>query len=117
MTLKKNRAIKNAKVDVRFYPEEKEHLALLAQRAHISTSELVRRLATGAKLPDPSRYDAIMAIVRTNADLARLGNLLKMALDDKRTPDAKINRIINGLLADRNALKFILKNIQDHRKS
>lgn len=63
-------------------PEEKREVTALAQQTRLTTSELVRRLATGRKLPDAGRYEAVIALIKINADLARLGNLLRMALDD-----------------------------------
>lgn len=62
---------------------EKAEVAGLARQARVTVSELVRRLVTGRKLPDARRHEAILGLVKVNADLARLGNLLRMALDDE----------------------------------
>jgi hypothetical protein len=62
--------------------EEKQEVTALARQVHITTSELVRRLVTGRKLPNAARHEAVIALVKINADLARLGNLFRMALDD-----------------------------------
>lgn len=63
-------------------PEEKREVTGLAQQVRLTTSELVRRLVIGRRLPDTGHYEAVIALVKINADLARLGNLLRMALDD-----------------------------------
>lgn len=62
---------------------EKSEVAGLAKQARVTVSELVRRLVTGRTLPDPRRHEAVIGLVKVNADLARLGNLLRLALDNK----------------------------------
>ena len=96
--------------------DQKKELSGIASRARISLSELCRRLLTGVKLPSPSRYQAVKDIVRVNADLARLGNLFKLALDDKRVPRESVKGLINDITRDREKLKEILDDIRDHRK-
>ena len=62
--------------------DEKSEITALANQARITVSELVRRLVAGKKLPDANRHVAVIEMVKINADLARLGNLFRMALDD-----------------------------------
>jgi hypothetical protein len=62
--------------------EEGAEITALATQARITVSELVRRLATGQKLPNANRHEAVIELVKINADMARLGNLLRMAIDD-----------------------------------
>lgn len=62
---------------------EKAEIVGLAKQARVTVSELVRRLVTGRTLPDSRRHEAVIALVKINADLARLGNLLRLALDNK----------------------------------
>lgn len=64
-------------------PHEKAEVNALAAQARITTSELVRRLVLGKKLPDTHRHEAVLELVKVNADLARLGNLLRMAYTDE----------------------------------
>ena len=63
-------------------PEEKAEVTALAKQARLTVSELVRRLVLGQSLPDMHRHEAVIDLVKINADLARLGNLLRMALTD-----------------------------------
>jgi len=63
-------------------PEKAEVLGL-AKQAHLTTSELVRRLVLGRELPNIARHEAVIALAKTNGDLARLGNLFRMALADE----------------------------------
>ena len=61
-------------------PDEKAEVTALAQQARLTTSELVRRLVLGKKLPDTQRHLSVIELVKVNGDLARLGNLLRMAV-------------------------------------
>ena len=70
-------------VKVYLSPDEKEQLRTMSARMRLSVSDMVRRIATNAGLPDPGRYEAIRELVRINADLARLGNLLKLGIDEE----------------------------------
>ena len=62
---------------------EKAEVVALARRARLTVSELARRLVLGRALPDPGRHEAVLALLEVNADLARLGNLLRLALADE----------------------------------
>lgn len=62
--------------------DEKQEVDALAKKAHLTVSELVRRLVTGRKLPDAARHEAVIELVKINAKLASLGNLLKLSIDD-----------------------------------
>lgn len=88
--------------------EEKQEVTALAQQVHITTSELVRRLVTGHKLPDAARHKAVIALGKINADLARLGNLILMAMNDADfTPPEGVN--LQTLLDDVRDTQAILK--------
>lgn len=75
----------NRRAQIKAYvtTEEKNEISGLAKQARVTVSELVRRLVTGRSLPDSRRHEAVIELVKINADLARLGNLLRMALDNK----------------------------------
>lgn len=65
--------------------DEKARVDQLADQLHLSTSELLRRLVLGQRLPQASDFAAwqgIRDLLKVNADLARLGNLFKLALDE-----------------------------------
>lgn len=63
-------------------PEEKTAGIAKAEQLGLSLSEFVRRTATGARLPNVGHAEAIRDLMKINADLARLGNLLKLAIDE-----------------------------------
>lgn len=63
---------------------EKRAVADRAAQLNLPVSAFLRRLALGAPLPDPSAFaahDAVRDLLAVNADLARLGNLLKPEID------------------------------------
>ena len=78
-----NRTTRKVRIEAYVSAAERQLLTALASQLHISLSELIRRSVLGARLPDPSRHEAVRELVRTNADLARLGNLLKLGIDEE----------------------------------
>lgn len=64
-------------------PSEKTEVKALAAQLGMTVSDCIRRLILGRTLPDAGRHDAVLDLVAINADLARLGNLLRMALTDE----------------------------------
>lgn len=70
---------------VSFTDDERAQVQALADQVKLSVSELLRRLVLGHHLPDPTDFQAAQAIrdlLKINADQARLGNLLKLVVDD-----------------------------------
>lgn len=73
-------------------PEEKKELQELAKRTEVSLSDLGRRLLVGRPVPDQQSKKDLIALIKCNADLARLGNLFKMALDNEEFVITSHNR-------------------------
>ena len=99
---------------VSFTPEEKAKVEAKAGQLRLSVSELLRRLALGYRIPDPNEFAAALAIgdlLKINADQARLGNLLKLALDvgDEDLSPAAIAGI-NELVADIRHVQQTIRN-------
>ena len=61
-------------------PEEYAQVADLAARAGLSKSELTRRCCLGREIPSRVDQRAVLALLKANADLGRLGGLLKQRL-------------------------------------
>ena len=73
------------RVKVSFTDDERAQVDALAKQLHLSISELLRRLVLGHRLPDASDFvaaEAIRDLLKINADQARLGNLLKLLIDE-----------------------------------
>ena len=106
-------SIRQHYVVVRFNDLELQQLEGLAQRVNLTRSAVVRRIVTGTTLPAPGNADAIIDLMKVNADLARLGNLLKLALDDDgwRAPGSTVD--VEALLLDLAARQNELKAVVD----
>ena len=48
----------------------------------VSDTPVIRRVVTGLRLPQPGNAQSVRDLLKVNADLARLGNLFKLALDE-----------------------------------
>ena len=72
------------KVTVKSYmtPAERDKIYHTANRLGISSSEYIRRVVTGLRLPQPGNAQSVRDLLKINADLARLGNLFRLALDE-----------------------------------
>ena len=69
---------------VSFTPEEKAEVKAKADRLGLYVSEYLRCLGLNYPVPDPADFAAAQGIrdlLKINADQARLGNLLKLALE------------------------------------
>ena len=67
---------------VRMLSTEAEKLGREAKRLGISRPEYIRRAITGTGLPPPGIAEAVQILLKINADLLRLGNLLRRALNE-----------------------------------
>ena len=95
-------AINRKLVKCYLLPEEKQELQSLADQARLSLSELMRRLCVGRRLVQSVEgHEAIRDVIKVNGDLARLGNLFKMAIDQ---PAAAV---------DKNELETLLAGIRE----
>jgi len=63
--------------------EELDHIDDYAAKSKMTRSEFIRHCATFTPLPDPQRYHYVDQLLKQLADLARLGNLLKLLQDDE----------------------------------
>ncbi|MEQ8664850.1 MAG: ribbon-helix-helix protein, CopG family [Rhodospirillales bacterium] len=65
--------------------EEKARLDELASQLRLKRSDFIRRLVMSYRMPNAEDFQAwqgIRDLMKVNADLARLGNLIKMIADD-----------------------------------
>ena len=72
------------KVTVKTYmtAAERDRVYDEAKRLGLSSSEYMRRVVTGLRLPQPGNAQSVRDLMKINADQARLGNLFKLALDE-----------------------------------
>ncbi|RCK40956.1 hypothetical protein TH25_24170 [Thalassospira profundimaris] len=117
-------ATNNRRLLVTLPEAESQRLDQLADQLRLSRSELLRRLLMNSKLPDQRTFEASQAILdllKVNADQARLGNLFKLALDEPLSADllAKFDQLISDITATQNALKDLVREIDSslHHKA
>lgn len=63
-------------------PEEYEKITAMAKQAGVSLSTFAKRVCLGQELRSNIDQEAVMALLKANADLGRLGGLFKMGLSD-----------------------------------
>lgn len=102
------------RIKVTLTAEERDQVKAQADKLGLKVSEFLRNLALGYRLPDPGvlvAADQILGLLKINADQARLGNLLKLALDeaDGAFPPALIARI-EDLIRDIRQLQETIKD-------
>ena len=90
---------------IRLTREEHARLKLLAKQSNLSASELVRRVVMGYAIADPRDDSLIRGLLKVNADMARLGNLLKRAASKRRVPFDRAQTLLEGLESTRAAIK------------
>ena len=84
-------------------PEEYGEIQNSASKAGVSLSTFAKRVCLGTQVQSVVDSQAIMALMRTNADLARLGNLLKIALNEEQSTN------VEKLIQDINLLREEIK--------
>lgn len=90
--------------------DERARLDELAGQTGLSRSEILRRLIVAQRLPDPQAavgWEHVRDLMAINADLARLGNLLKLALD--QAPEAEVPTRLSTLAEQIGATQAELK--------
>jgi hypothetical protein len=85
MTEKKPTRKSSSPIYVRVLPEEKEAIDRKADQAGLHTSVFMRRIGLGYEVRSVVDYERVSDLAKINADLGRLGGLLKLWLtNDKR---------------------------------
>ena len=77
--------------------DEKQMAVQLAKTASLSVSEVVRQLVVRVDLQDPSDRLAVEALGKANADLARLGNLLKLGIAEETLDEARMASLLSEI--------------------
>jgi len=77
-------------------PEEYAQVAARAKQTGLSVSTFVKRVCLGQELRTKTDQQAVLALLKSNADLGRLGGLFKMALSEGKSGALTFN--FRGLL-------------------
>jgi len=73
---------KKKRIAVYLGPEEYSRIQESANRAGLSLSTFCKRVCIGTPVPSMEHQQAVKDILKANADLGRLGGLLKLALSE-----------------------------------
>lgn len=112
--LKENRVLLKSYV----LPHEKKEIEALANQLNLSASAFVARLVVGKELPNVSHNQDLKDLIKVNGDLARLGNLLKMALDagefeaNQYNKGTDVDSLIRDIRQTQNIVKTKVKMIR-----
>jgi hypothetical protein len=106
------------RIKVSYTDEELAQLDAQRNQVRLSRSEFLRRISLGHHLPDANEFAGMAAIgdlLSVNADLARVGNLLKLAIDeaDGQFGAPMLARIEELVLETRNTQTAILGKVED----
>ena len=79
--------------------EECQRITDSARQAGLSVSAFISRVCLGSPVKSKVDEQAVRALVKVNADMGRLGGLLKMWLMDEDAHATDVHRLLNELLA------------------
>ncbi|MEJ5074839.1 hypothetical protein WH357_21300 [Enterobacter ludwigii] len=99
--------MKRAVLQIRLTDEEKSAIESLAGHSSFgSVSEYIRARALNKKIESRFDHAFMLELIKTNADLARLGNLFRLSLKDNNKYSAEQLKLIeNNLVAVSEKLK------------
>ena len=101
---------KKKRIAVYLGPEEYDNIQASANRAGLSLSTFCKRVCIGIPVPSMEHQQAVKDILKANADLGRLGGLLKLALAEGGDKIA-LPRLLREIEAGQNALKAAARKI------
>ncbi|HBB1737556.1 TPA: conjugal transfer transcriptional regulator TraJ [Escherichia coli] len=100
-------------IKVYYLPDEKAQIQENAEASGLSVASFIRKVAMGYQVESMVDIEQVVELSRVNADLGRLGGLLKLWLaDDPRTVDFSPS-LIKTLLAKIESTRQELRNIMD----
>ena len=76
---------------------ENEYIKKAASQAQLSISKYVRQVCLGCEPKSKVELDAVLALLQVNQDLARLGNLFKLAVDQEALDERRSEEMIKSI--------------------
>jgi len=103
-------------IKVYCFPWEREQIESNAKQAGISVARYLREVGMGYPVQSIMDANAVLELVRVNGDLARLGNLQKLWLDnDARTARFgvdTINRLLHRIEGTQSELRGLITSLR-----
>lgn len=109
MDTKKNKAGKTQVIPIRVTPEEKNRLQELAKAHGLRLSEYMRQAGLIQEITSRTEVETVLQLAKINADQARLGNMLKLAIDMEN--NLKIERLITEIRQTQQQLKDAVNRV------
>ena len=97
---------------VYFNKKERDKFLDRAKNFGMYQSEFLRFLALDMPLPNVEKLSAIDDLLKINADLARLGNLFKLAIDEEFEIPEEFKNIAENIRKIQVTLKEIAENLK-----
>jgi len=101
------------KIALRSYvtPEEHKIIKENANRARMSVSNYVKTICLGHEVRSAADKSGILDLAKVNADLGRLGGLLKLALSEKAIDRLRGNSLLDDITRTRRLLEDKVKKL------
>ena len=103
---------KKQRITVYLTPDEHARIAASAVKAGLSLSTFAKRICTGLDVPSLEHKQAVLDILKTRADLGRLGGLLKQALVEGKGPEHELRHLLRELEVGQRELKTAAAKIR-----
>lgn len=100
---------KNNFIKIRVTKEEKERLIELAKAHGLSLSEYLRQAGLGQEITSRTEIEIVLELARINADQARLGNLLKLAINMENAHE--VDKLIVSIRQTQQLIKETVERI------
>lgn len=102
-------------VKFRVFPEEAAKLKERAAESSMTVSEFCRRASSGKRIVSRYDYDVIRRLAELHGDQARLGNLLKLALDqdERRFDKGSIQATMLKITENQELIKRVLTEVHE----
>ena len=101
---------KKRRIAVYLGPDEYSRIQESANKAGLSLSTFCKRVCLGTPVPGLEHRQAVKDILKANADLGRLGGLLKLALSEEGDKIA-LSKLLREIDAGQSALKAAARKI------
>lgn len=109
MDTKNNKPGKIQVIPIRVTPAEKKRLLELAQAHGLKLSEYMRQAGLVQEITSRTEVETVLQLARINADQARLGNLLKLAIDMEN--NVEIEQLIAEIRQTQQQLKDAVNRV------
>ncbi len=92
------------RIQIYLKSEEVEVIRQKAEQVRLSMSAYARNLCLGYEPKSVANAQAIRELVKVNADMGRIGGLLKLWLSDSDRNQAEVRQLLHELLDAKNRL-------------